>query len=492
MAKAKGHNYHSVIRMLGVLFIVLGISFVPTVLVALIYREYSEGKWFSLTMALCFAAGLLLMWRFNPKDLRIKQRSGYLAVTLIWLTASVVGAVPMVLTGAIPNPVEAFFEICSGFSTTGSTILTDIEGQARSVLFWRSFTHWLGGMGIVVFAAALLPSIGIGGQIVASAETPGPTLSKLTARFADTAKGLYKLYIAISIVEVILLMLGGVSLYDSLVHTFGTVGTGGFSSYADSIGHFTSPYVQWVIIVFMLLCGVNFNLYFLIPARRIREFFRDQELRLYLGIIVAFIALSALVLRTQGDMASTEQAIRESAFHVVSIVTTTGYAISDYDLWPAFCKVLLLLVTITGACSSSTGGGVKMIRILTAIKYVKRGFFLKLHPNRVIDLTVNGRPVGSGVVTNIVNFIFFYIAVLFAGTILVSVDGFDMVTNFSAALTCLSNVGPGFGMVGPAMNFALFSNFSKMVLALLMIAGRLELFTFFMIFSPHFWNSNRA
>ena len=356
----------------------------------------------------------------------------------------------------------------------------------------RSMTHFLGGMGIVVLAAAILPSIGIGGQITANAETPGPTMTKLTARFSDTAKQLYYLYLGFTVAEASLLMIGGMSLYDALIHTFGTVGTGGFSNYSDSVGHFTSQYIRWVIIVFMVLCGINFNLYFLIFKKRIKEFFQDEEKRLYMGVIIVVAILIMVTLMLQGGYDSFMDAFNDSCFQVASIITTTGYATTDFNLWPAFAKMLIVIITITGACSSSTGGGVKMIRILTALKFVKRGFFLKLHPNRVINLTVNKKPVEQSVVSGIVSFIFLYLAVLFGGMILISVDGYDMVTNFTAALTCLSNVGPGLNLVGPAANFSIFSSFSTVVLSILMIAGRLELFTFFVLFSPKYWNSNRT
>ena len=477
---------------MGVLFLVLGMAFIPTIAVALIYREYFEASCFAATMVPCFIVGFVLMRIFSPSGLRTKQRDVYLIVSLCWIVSSIVGCIPLIVTGALPNPVDAFFEICSGFSTTGASVLNDIEGQARSVLFWRSFTHWLGGMGIIVFAAALLPSMGIGGQLVASAEAPGPTLSKTRAKFSDTAKDLYKLYLVFTGVEISLLMIGGLSLYDAAIHTFGTVGTGGFSNYSASVGHFQSPYIEWVIIVFMVLCGVNFNLYFLIPKKRIKEFFSDEELRLYLGLIVTLAGLSSVMLVAKGVFDNVGETIRTATFHIVSVITTTGYVTADFDLWPTFCKMALMLVMITGACQSSTGGGVKIIRILTSIKFVNRGFFLKLHPNRVSNLTINKKKVEQNVATDIVYFVFLYVATLFIGAFLISFDGKDMITNFSAAMTCLSNVGPGFGGVGPAFNFSGYSDFSTFILAILMIAGRLELFTFVMLFSPHFWNSNRA
>lgn len=487
-------NYKSVIRVMGVLLLVLCFAFLPSLVVALIYGESKEAKSFLLTMVPCLAVGLLLIKNFNPASIKARHRDVYLIVTLSWLVSSALGAVPLVVSGAIRNPVDAFFEMCSGFSTTGASILNDIEAQSKSILFWRSFTHWMGGMGIIVFMAALLPSMGIGVQMIAGAETPGPTLTKIKAKFSDTAKDLYKLYIGFTVAEVILLMIGKLNLFDALVHTFGTVGTGGFSSYGDSIGHFQSPYVEWVIIVFMILCGINFNLYFLIPKKRIKEFFQDEELRWYFAIIAIVSVLITVFLIIKGGYGfqNVEKAVRDSLFHVSSIITTTGYATTDYDIWPTFCKMLILLITITGACSSSTGGGVKIIRILVALKFVRRGFAQKMHPNRVINLTLNKKQIPQQVATDIVYFIFLYLAFLVVGTILISFDGNDLTTNFTATLTCLSNVGPGLGGVGPTMNFSGYSDFSTFVLAIMMIAGRLELFTFVMLFSPRFWNSNRV
>ncbi len=484
-------NFYYVAKMMGVLLVVLGLSLIPAFVVSQIYGEDKEGACFLITLIPCIVFGIVIMRMFK-KNVKMKSRDGYIIVALSWIVASVIGAVPLYISGTIPSVFDAFFEVCSGFSTTGASILTEIEGLPKSMLFWRSFTHWLGGMGIIVFAAALLPSIGIGGQIAASAETPGPVLTKTSSKFADTARDLYSLYIMFTLAETVLLMLGGLNLYDALVHSFGTVGTGGFSTYNNSIAHFTSPYVQWVIIVFMFLCGVNFNLFFILFRGRIREVLKDEELRLYISIILGVIICSVVCLMVNDNYDSLEKCIRDVTFQTVSLITTTGYVTADFDLWPTFCKMLVLLLMLTGACSSSTGGGVKIIRVLVAIKFVKRGFFMKLHPKRVSDFTINGRGVSQSVITNIVNFIFLFIAVLFAGTLLISFENFDIVTNVTAVLTCLGNVGPGFNMVGPTMNFSIFSDFSKFVLSLLMIAGRLELFTFFMMFSRRYWNSNRV
>lgn len=485
-------NFNGVIRIMGYLLLVLACSMAPALVVAAVYHESGSLLSFLYTILPCLVLGVILIKTFHPSLIKIKARDGFLIVSLCWLVFSVVGAVPFVLSGAIPSYVDAFFETCSGFSTTGSSILTDIESLPRSMLFWRSFTHWLGGMGIIVFVTALLPSIGTSGQLIASAETPGPTLEKVSARFSDTAKNLYQVYLLFTVIETILLLFGGMNLYDALLHTFGTVGTGGFSSYNNSVAHFANPYIHWVIFLFMTLCGINFNLYFVMARHGIRRALRDSELKLYLVLIGGAILLITLNLLMTGTYHSLSDGLRDASFQVSSIITTTGYATADYDLWPTFSKMIILLLMLTGACSSSTGGGVKIIRILVSLKLIRRGLSLKLHPNRVVTVTLGKHQMAQEVATNIANFVFFYIFVVFGGSLLISLNGFDLMTTISSVLACLGNIGPGFNLVGPTMNFSIFSDFSKVILSLLMIAGRLELFTFFMLFSPHYWNSNKA
>lgn len=485
-------NFNGVVRIMGHLLLVLACSMLPALIVAAVYHEFDALMSFLYTILPCFCLGIILIKLFHPSLIKIKSRDGFLIVSLCWLLFSAAGAVPFVLSGAIPNYVDAFFETCSGFSTTGSSILTDIEVLPRSMLFWRSFTHWLGGMGIIVFVMALLPSIGTSGQLIASAETPGPTLEKVSARFSDTAKNLYLIYLLFTAAEVILLLFGGMNLYDALLHTFGTVGTGGLSSYNSSIAHFTNPYIHWVIFLFMFLCGINFNLYFVMARRGFRRVLQDSELKVYLLLVGGSIALITLNLLMTGTYQSVSDGFRDASFQVSSIITTTGYSTADYDQWPTFSRMILLILMLTGACSSSTGGGVKIVRVLVSLKLVRRGISLKLHPNRIVTVTLNRHQVPQEVATNIANFVFFYIFVVFAGSVLISLNGFDLVTTFSSVAACLGNIGPGFNLVGPAMNYSIFSDFSKVILSLLMIAGRLELFTFFMLFSPHYWNSNKA
>jgi len=473
----------------GLILMLIGICMIPSLIVAFIYRETVPAHCFLLTIIINVVLGKIITALFPIRKVSLKRRDQYLLVSAIWILVSLISAVPVTLSGAIPSFVDSFFEMCSGYSTTGSTILVNIEALPKSMLFWRSFTHWLGGMGIIVFTAALVPSMGIKGQAIASVESPGPTFDKQTAHYADTAKRLYLLYLGFTAAQTILLCFGGMSLYDALIHTFGTVGTGGFSDYQDSIAFFASPYLRWVIILFMTMCGINFNLYFDLFKKGPREVFRDQELRLYLLIIIVCTAVIMINLMATGVITNPFHSLTESMFQVTSLITTTGYATADFNAWPTFTKMLLLLLFLTGACSSSTGGGVKIVRIVIALKMIKRGIKKKLYPSHVYSIKLNGKTVPREISADISNFIFFYIVTLFVGTLLISLNGKDLVTTFSSVLTCLGNVGPGFSLVGPSGNFDIFSPFSKIVLSLLMIAGRLELYPFLLLFSPYCWNS---
>jgi trk system potassium uptake protein TrkH len=345
-------------------------------------------------------------------------------------------------------------------------------------------------MGILIFAIALMPSLGISGQNAAASEAPGPTLDKVTAKMSDTAKSLYFIYILFTLVQTILLCLGGMSLFDALVHTFGTVGTGGFSSYNDGIAHFGSVYIEVVIIVFMILCGTNFNLFFLTFKQKYNYFIHDSEFKLYMGIIIVFSILIALNLAFSGVF-SNGDSVRHAVFNVSSVITTTGFATADFNLWPTFSKMLLLLLMFVGGCASSTGGGIKVIRILVLLKLIRRGIATRLHPNAVVNVRINDTTIPSDTVTNTACHAFIYLMIVFISTILISLDNFDLITNFTAVITCVGNIGPGFELVGPMGNFALFSGASKFLLSMLMLAGRLELFTLFIIFTPKFWHPDR-
>ena len=487
-------KYRDFVRIEGAVLLILAAAMTIPFILALYYREKASACAFAAVAAFCVLAGVMIRIAFKPSQEKFKSRDGFFVVSLTWLVCSIVGAMPFIISGAIPSFADALFESCSGFSTTGASILTDIESLPKSVLFWRSFTHWLGGMGIIVFVMALLPVLGISGQMVAYAETPGPIKDKVTAHFSDTAKGLYRLYLALTAAEAVLLRIGGMNWYDAFIHTFGTVGTGGFSNYNTSVAHFTSPYIQIVIIVFMVLAGMNFNLYYvgIIQKHGLKSIFHDDETKFYLtvmGIAAAAIFLYNTIADGFRDVGGT---LLSAAFQVTSINTTTGFATDDFELWPTFSKMVLFAMFFFGGCSGSTGGGIKCVRILVCMKLLRRSFSLKVHPNRVVPLSLNGKELPSDVIIKITNFIFTYLAVLFAGTLLLSVDNMDFISTLSGAASCLGNIGPGFGLLGPTMNYSALSAFSKYVCSFLMIAGRLELFTVFMLFSRRYWNSNRV
>lgn len=489
------HRLRDTILIQGYILLVMAAAMTVPCCIAFSKNEEHAASAFILTIVGCIICGVSIVKYWKPSPVRVKSRDGYLVVSVSWLVASLAGSVPFYASGAIPHFIDAFFESCSGFTTTGSSILTDIEALPDSILFWRSFTHWLGGMGILVLVMALLPSLGISGQNIANSETPGPTKDKVTARFSETARDLYLIYIGMTILETVLLVISGLSWFDALIHTFGSVGTGGFSNYNDSVGHFNNVAAEWIIILFMFLSGVNFNLYYLTGRSGLRVLAKDDEFRFYSWIIALFSGMIFLCRSFTGGFAGFEalgEIFRDTIFQVVTIITTTGYMTNDYDTWPTFAKMMILTLFCFGGCSSSTGGGVKCIRILVAVKLVSRGISLKLHPHRIASVTVNRRELSNDVVINITNFIFTYILVLGCGFLLISLNGFDFISSLSASATCLGNVGPGFNLFGPTMNFSIMSGFSKLICSFLMLIGRLELFTMLVLFSRHFWNPNKC
>ena len=411
-------------------------------------------------------------------------------VAITWILVSAVSALPFVFSGAIPDFADAFFESCSGYTTTGATILSDIESLPRSILFWRSFSHWIGGMGILVFTIALLPEMGIGGQNIARAETPGPIFSKVSARMTDTARYLYLMYAGYTVVETLLLLAGGMSLFDALVHTFGTVGTGGFSIYNDSIAHYSSPYIEGVLTVFMLLSGASFNLFFLVVTTGRRALFKDSEFKLYLLIYVTATLLIMIRLMTSGIDAGSS--FRVASFQVASLLTTTGFATSNYVMWPTFCQMILMLLFFIGGCSGSTSSGVKVIRILVLLKALRANIRSKLHPNALSNIKVDNRNIPTETISTISSYLFLYLGLMFlVGCALTVADGLNMVDGLSTAASCLGNVGPAFGEMGPAANYGGLTVFSKYLLSFTMITGRLELYTIILLFSGRFWNPYR-
>lgn len=483
-------SLRAVCRIIGLALLVVGFSMLPSLAVAAIYRESMSALAFSTTILFAGLAGFLLLWFGQRSTAVLKVRDGFLIVTLCWIVSTLLGAVPFMTSGSIPNFFDAFFESCSGFSTTGASILNDIEALPKSILFWRSFTHWIGGMGILIFAIALMPSLGINGQNIAVSEAPGPTLDKITGKMSDTAKALYATYVIFTIAETILLCRGGMSLYDALIHAFGSVGTGGFSNYNNSVAHFDSAYIEMVITIFMVLSGANFNLYVLSLKHGISSLTKDAEFRFYLVITVSVTVLIAANLYISHTCGSVGQALRDSVFQTASILTTTGFATADYNLWPAFSKMLIMLLMFIGGCSSSTGGGIKVVRILILLKLIRRGIATRLHPNVVFTVKMNNRTVPVDTVTAIANHIFLYMALVFVSGLLLSLNNFDLVTSYTSVFTCIGNIGPGFELVGPASNFSIFAGPSKLLLSFLMLAGRLELFTLLILLTPKFWNPN--
>ena len=478
----------SMCRITGLVLVVISVSMLPSILVSVIYDGSGVYMPFIYTMIVTLVLGLTLTKYFIHDSFRLKVRDGFLIVTLCWIISCFVGSVPFMVTGAIPNLADAFFESCSGFSTTGSSILSDIESLPKGILFWRSFTHWIGGLGILVITIALMPSLGIGGQNIAVSETPGPALDKITPKMSDTAKTLLVIYMLFTVLETFLLMGGGMNLYDALIHTFGTVGTGGFSNYNTSVAYFDSTYIKVVITAFMFLCGVNFNLFYFGVKRGPKIFWDDSEFKLYLFFFGGIAVFMFAVLMLSKTYTSFGDAAVDSAFQTASILTTTGFASADYETWPMICQMAILILMFMGGCSSSTSGGIKIVRIYVILQLIRRGVATRLHPNVVENIKLNGKNMPSDTVSAIANHMFLYIAMVFVGAFIIAFENTDLMTCFSSVITCLGNIGPGFGSIGPTENFGAMSDLSKYLLSFYMIAGRLELYTLFILLTPKFWN----
>ena len=443
---------------------------------------------FLLTIALCLGLGLLLCRLCRTDNQVIYAKEGFLITALAWLCVSAVGALPFLISGEIPNFVDAFFETVSGFTTTGASILTDVEAMSRSMLFWRSFTHWIGGMGVLVLMVAIMPNLSGRTIHVLRAEMPGPTMGKLSPKLRDTAKILYLLYIAMTLLELVLLVAGGMPLFDSAIHTFGTAGTGGFGMKAASIANYT-PYQQWVIAVFMMLFGVNFNLYFLLALGRFRSALRSEELWTYLVII--FLATALISVNVTPQIGSTSEGIRAAYFQVTSISSTTGFSTVDFDQWPTVSRMILVVLMFIGACAGSTAGGLKVSRLVLLYKTIRREIRHLLHPRSVTSVRFEGKPVDSPTLISIGTYFALYIALFAMFWFIVSFQpGFDGVSNFTAVAACYNNIGPGLNLVGPAASYAAYGPFFKLVLSVAMLFGRLEIYPMLISLSPSTWAKN--
>ena len=451
--------------------------------VGLLYKESPVA--FLLTIAALLAVGQAMAWK-KPRNTAIYAKEGFLIVGLSWTLMSIFGALPFVISGEIPRFVDAFFETVSGFTTTGASILTDVEAMSRGMLFWRSFTHWVGGMGVLVFVMAILPMGGDGhGMHMLRAEMPGPAPGKLVSRMSDTAKILYGIYLVMTIIEIILLVAGGMPLFDACIHSFGSAGTGGFSNRNLSVGAYNNPYFDIVIGIFMLLFGVNFNLYYFLLVRKFREVFRSEELWAYVGIVaVAVGAITVDIIHMYGSVATS---LRHAFFQVSSIMTTTGYATVDFNTWPTFSKAILVALMFIGGCAGSTAGGIKVARAVILGKVSVSEMRKMLHPNAVSAVRFEGKPLNERNIQGVHLFFAVYMAIFVVSCLLVSLEQLDLLTTFTAVATCINNVGPGLEIVGPMGNFSAFSPWSKLLLSFDMLVGRLEIFPMLLLFAPSIW-----
>lgn len=476
-------NYRMVIyilgRMLGIEALILQI---PT-MVSLVYGENCAQD-FMMTGAVLLIL-FLILGRKVPENTNIYGKDGFVIVAFAWILWSFFGAIPFCTAGAIPNFVDAFFETVSGFTTTGSTILTDIEVLPKGILFWRSLTHWIGGMGVLVFVMMLTSLNEKQSMHLMRAEVPGPEADKLLPKAKNNARLLYAMYLTLTVLEIILLLAGGMNLYDSITHSFSTAGTGGFSNRNASIGFYDSAYIDGVITVFMILFGVNFNMYFLLLIKEVKSVWKNEEVRAYFIIIAG--AIAAITINTYSVYESIGKAFRYSTFQVASIITTTGFVTADFNLWPEFSKTIILTIMVIGACAGSTGGGMKVSRFLILLKSIKKEMKQLLHPKAVSVTRINGKKVGADTLRGVYIYFFAYILILVVSVLIVSLNNFDFSTTFSSVLTTLNNVGPGISLVGPVENFAKFSGLSKLVFCFDMLAGRLEIFPILMIMSPSLW-----
>lgn len=476
-------NYAIVFRLLSYILLCEAALLLLPAATSAIYGEWAVLGAFLLTAVLCVVFGLLLRLA-KPTSKVFYMREGFATTALSWIVISIMGAVPFVLTGCIPDPIDALFETVSGFTTTGASILPAVEGLPRGILLWRSFTHWIGGMGVLVFLLTLLPLTGGSHVNLMKAESPGPQVDKLVPKVQSTAKILYGIYLALTLAQLVFLLAGGMPLFESLLTAFGTAGTGGFGFKNDSFAQF-SPYIQWVVTIFMILFGVNFNFYFLLLLRRFRRAVSSEEVRAYLGIILVSIGIITLNIRSM--YSGLGEALRHAAFQVGSIITTTGFSSCDFDLWPTLSKQLLVLLMFVGACAGSTGGGMKVSRILIFRKTVGKELKQAMHPQVVAPVRMDGKLISHETIRTTNVYLCAYLFILVASVMFISLDGFDLVTNFTAVVATLNNIGPGLSQVGPMMNFSGFSSPAKLVLIFDMLAGRLELFPMLVIFLPSAW-----
>ena len=467
---------------LGRILMVEAALMLPSVAVGLIYKE-RETLSFVLPIVSLAALGFLLSFR-KPKNREIFARDGFFIVAGAWVVMSLFGALPFFLCGKFDSFIDCFFEVVSGFTTTGASILSEVESLPKCILFWRSFTHWVGGMGVLVFVMAILPLSEERSLYLMKAESPGPIVGKLVPKMKDTARVLYGIYIVLTLVCIIFLLFGKMPVFDALCHAFGTAGTGGFGTKNAGIGYYNSPYIEMVLAVFMILFGINFNLFYLILLGNVKDALKSEELRWYIGIVgVSTLAISLNIMNTFKG-----QSFRYAFFQVASIITTTGFATTDFNVtFPELSKSILVMLMVIGACAGSTGGGIKVSRLIIILKNFKKEIKKLLHPRSVTVIKLEGKPLDKTISKNTVSYFMMYIIIMMVSCLLISVDGFDLTTNSTAVISCFNNIGPGLGAVGPMGNFGGYSWFSKLILSFDMLCGRLEILPMLVLFTPTAW-----
>lgn len=476
-------NRRMILYMVGTVVKIEAVLLVLPLIVSLIYKE-ACAKDFLISIAIALASGFALTLISRPGNKVIYAKEGFVIVSLAWIALSVVGALPFYISREIPSFVDAFFETVSGFTTTGASILTDVEAMSKGLLFWRSFTHWIGGMGVLVFVMAIVPKVSDRTIHILRAEAPGPVVGKIVPKMKQTARILYFIYIALTFIEMILLLAGGMSLFDSVVHAVGTAGTGGFGIKADSLASY-SPYIQWVITAFMFIFAVNFNLYYFMLIRKFRSAVKNEELITYL--IIVFLSITAITINIRPLYEGVSESIRTAAFQVGAIISTTGFATADFNQWPGLSKTILLLLMFVGGCAGSTAGGFKISRVVMLFKTIKRELQKLLHPRAVSTIRLDGKRVDEKTISSLGSYLAIYALFFCVVVFLLGFDAFDLETNISAAASCVNNIGPGLGSAGPAASYAGFSPFSKILLSATMLLGRLEIIPLVLTFSPSTW-----
>jgi trk system potassium uptake protein TrkH len=478
-------------KLAGLICIIVGVAMVPCVLIAAGYREWTQLRIFAMQAVCLDIIGLVLFLPSRRATHQIKMREGFFIVALCWIMISALGALPYFFGGHMSNYVDAFFESVSNITTTGANVIPDLGSLPQSLLFWRALLNWMGGLGILLFAISVLPALGIGTANLANAETAGSSIEKYHLRISENARMVYVVYVGLSIVEFAILLISGLGPFDAAVNTFSSISNCGISNYPDGIGHFRSSFVEIVIAVFCIIGAMNFSTLTLLPRHHVREFFRDAEIRLYLVMIGVVFAVMTLALWVSGAYGGFAQTVRSSFLQIVSFASTAGYSVTDYNVWPPFCKVFLFFVAFIGGCSASTSGGIKISRFAVLIKLFRRNIYKRLHPNAVVAIKVGGNTIPEEKVGNIAVFVMVYIGIFVISTILLSLEGFDIETTAGTVIAALSNTGLGFGGTGFGHGFEDFSYAGKAFLSLLMLIGRLEIFAIIMLFMPGFWKRDR-